>query len=91
MADAADVGHAHAEHQRVDEVADDERLAHGRLVLGEPVVRVRRMVVHRDHAEQVVISLGDRLARPVLVDVADLEILQVAAEWSIMDGHGKTS
>ena len=31
----------------------------------EPVVGVQRVVVHRDHAEQVVVVLGDRLARPV--------------------------
>ena len=38
MADAADVGHAHAEHQRVDEVADDDVLALRRLVLREPAL-----------------------------------------------------
>jgi hypothetical protein len=36
-------------------------------------------VVHRDQAEEVVVRLGDRLGRPVLVDVADLELLEVAA------------
>src|SRR5207244_12118538 len=52
------------------------------LRLGLRVVRidVQRVVVHRDHAEQVVVGLGDRLARPVPVDVADLEVLQVAPE-----------
>ena len=38
------------------------------------------MVVHREQAEQVVVVLGDRLARPVLVDRADLELLVVATE-----------
>ena len=88
MADAADVGHAHAEHERVHEVADDEVLAVRRLVLGEPRVRVRRVVVHRDHAEEVVVVLGDRLARPVLVDVADLEVLEVPAEGPVVCRHG---
>ena len=37
------------------------------------------MVVHRDQAEQVVVGLGHGLRRPVLVDGADLELLQVAA------------
>ena len=37
------------------------------------------MVVHRDQAEEVVIGLGHRLRRPVLVDGADLELLEVAA------------
>ena len=54
------------------------------LVLGEPLVGVQRVVVHRDHAEQVVVVLGDRLAGPVLVDVADLEVLEVAAEGAVV-------
>src|SRR5208282_3722297 len=36
---------------------------------------MERMVVHGEQAEQVVVVLGDRLARPVLVDRADLELL----------------
>jgi len=35
------------------------------------------VVVHRDHAEQAVVVLGDGLARPVPVDVTDLEILEI--------------
>jgi hypothetical protein len=38
------------------------------------------MVVHRDHAEQVVVVLGDGLAGPVLVRVADFEVLVEPAE-----------
>jgi hypothetical protein len=37
------------------------------------------MVVHREQAEEVVVALGDGLRRPVLVDGADLELLEVAA------------
>ena len=84
----AHVGHAHAEHERVHEVADDDVLAVHRLVLGEPLVRVQRMVVHRDHAEQVIVVLGDRLAGPVPVDVADGEVLEVATEWPLVRRHG---
>ena len=87
---AAHVGHAHAEHQRVHEVADDQVLAVRALVLREPRVEVRRMVVHRDQAEEVVVVLGDRLARPVLVDVARLEVLVVPAERPIVDRHIST-
>ena len=54
-----------------------------RLVLREPLVRVQRVVVHRDHAEQVVVVLRDGLARPVPVHVADLEVLVVAAEGAV--------
>ena len=52
---------------------------HG-LVFGEPGVGVQRMVVHRDHAKEMVVRFGDRLAGPVLVDVTDLELLEVAPE-----------
>ena len=85
-----DVGHAHAEDQRVDEVADDHVATLDRA-LGEPGVGVQRVVVHRDHAEQMIVVLGDRLAGPVLVDVADLEILEVAAEGAgdlVLSGRG---
>ena len=36
----------------------------------------------------MVVGLGDRLARPVLVDVADLEVLEAAAEGTLVHGHG---
>ena len=77
---ARDVRHAHAEHERVDEVADDDVAPELRLGLGVVRIGVQRVVVHRDHAEEVVVGLGDRLARPVVVDVAELELLEVAAE-----------
>ena len=69
---------AHAERQRVDERPDDDVAA----LLGlrrVDVVDVQRVVVHRDQAEEVVVGLGDRLGGPVLVDGADLELLEVAA------------
>ncbi len=75
------------EHERVHEVADDDVPALHRLVLREPLVGVQRVVVHRDHAEQVVVVLGDRLARPVPVDVAGDEVLEVAAERAVVDRH----
>ena len=84
----ADVGHAHAEHQRVHEIAHHHVLPVHGLVLGEPGVDVQGMVVHGDHAEQVVVGLGDRLARPVAVDVAGDEVLEVAAERALVGGHG---
>jgi hypothetical protein len=40
---------------------------------------VQRVVVHRDEAEQVVVRLGNGLRRPVLVDSAYLEFLEIAA------------
>ena len=88
---AADVRHAHAEHQRIHEVAHDHVPPLRRLVLGEPLVGVQRMVVHRHHAEQVVVGFGDGLAGPMAVDIAHFEILVVAAEWAVVDGHGCTS
>jgi hypothetical protein len=41
------------------------------------------MMVHRDHAKEMVIGFGDRLARPVLVDVADFELLEIPSERSL--------
>ena len=71
---------AHAQRQRVDERPDDDVLALLALARVD-VVEVQRVVVHRDQAEEVVVGLGHGLRRPVLVDVADLELLEVAAIW----------
>ncbi len=46
---------------------------------GVDVVDVQRMVVHREQAKQVVLCLGNGLGGPVLVNGADLELLQIAA------------
>ncbi|HZP49778.1 MAG TPA: hypothetical protein VFB40_01350 [Actinocrinis sp.] len=43
-------------------------------------VEVQRVVVHGDEAEEVIVVLGHGLARPVLVNGTDLELLEVAAE-----------
>src|SRR3954469_12144552 len=74
---AADVGDAHAQREAVDERPDDD-VAPLLGLLRVHVVEVQRVVVHGDQAEQVVVRLGDRLGRPVLVDVTELELLEVA-------------
>jgi hypothetical protein len=66
---------------------DDHVLAVHRRLRSEVRVGVQRMVVHRDHAEQVVVVLGDGLAGPVLVDVTDLEVVVAAAEGALVHGH----
>ena len=48
-------------------------------------------MVHGHHAEQVVVELGDRLARPVAVDVARDEILQVTTKRAVVDRHEGTT
>ena len=75
---AADVADGHAERERVDERAHDDVAA----LLGGArvdVVDVQRVVVHREQAEEVVVGLGHGLGGPVLVDVAHLELLEVAS------------
>ena len=84
---AAHVGHRHTEHEAVHEVAHHDVLAELRLRLAVPRVGVQRMVVHRDHAEEMVVGLGDGLAGPVLVDVADLEVLEVTTEGTLVHSH----
>jgi len=45
------------------------------------------MMVHRDHAKQMVVVLGDGLAGPVLVEVTDLEVLEGSAEGPVVHRH----
>ncbi len=75
---AAHVADGHAERQRVHERADHDVAPLLGLVRIH-VVDVQRVVVHRDQAEEVVVSLGHGLRRPVLVYGSDLELLQIAA------------
>src|SRR5580658_10920629 len=77
---AADVGDAHPERQAVDEIAHDDVASELRLGLRVMRVRVERMVIHRQQAEEVIVGLCDRLARPVPVRGSDVEFLVVAAE-----------
>src|SRR3984893_15413581 len=46
------------------------------------------MVCRRDHAEKMVVVLGDGLPGPVLVHVAGLEVLEVPTEGPFVHGHG---
>ena len=80
---ARHVRHRHPEQQRVDVVADHHILAEVGARPGVVRVQVQRVVVHGEQAEQVVVVLGDRLARPVLVDRADLELLEVPTELHV--------
>ena len=77
---AGDVRHGHAEQQRVDVVADHDVLAELGGLPRVVRVQVQRVVVHGEQAEQVVVVLGHRLARPVLVARADLELLVAPPE-----------
>src|SRR5579859_2187277 len=77
---ARDVGNAHPERQRVDEVADHHVAAELRALLRVVRVGVERVVVHGDRAKEVVVGLGDGLAGPVPVRRSDLELLQVTPE-----------
>jgi len=75
----ADVGHAHADHQR-----HGERAAHYAAtefaVPGVLLVEVHRVRVHRKQRERDVVVLGDRAPGAMLVDVADPEVLEIAPE-----------
>ena len=83
---AGDVRDAHSEGQRVDQVADHDIPAELRLGLCVVGVQVERMVVHGEQAEEMVVGLGDGLARPVLVRRADFELFQKPAELRHREG-----
>jgi hypothetical protein len=72
---AADVRDAHSEHQRIDKVSDNHILAMDGFILSKPFVGVKWVMIHRDHAKEMVISFGNGLAWPVSVHVAYLKIL----------------
>ena len=77
---AGDVGDAHAEQERIDVGADDDVLLVDRLGRGEVAVNVERARSKGQQAEEMVVGFGDGLARPMLEHIADLVVLEVAAE-----------
>ena len=48
---------------------------------------MKRMMVHRQHAEEMIIEFGNGFSWPVLVDVTDFKIFEVSAKWPVMDAH----
>ena len=86
----ANVGDTHPECQRVDEISNYDILAMDSFVLGKPFVRMKWVMIHGDHAEEMVVRFRNGLAWPVPVDITDLEFLEVAAEWAVVDAHGSS-
>jgi hypothetical protein len=52
-------------------------------------IQMQGMVVHREQAEEVVVVLRDRFARPVLVGRSDLELLEITPE--LHPAHASTT
>ncbi len=74
-----DLGHRHTDHQTHDQRPDHEYLAVG-VLDAELTVQMHRVVVHGEEAKEVVVRLGNGLARPVSVDVPRVKRFQGAAE-----------
>jgi hypothetical protein len=74
----ADVAHAHAGDNRQRKAAIDQRpteFAFARI--GR--IEMQRMLVHSEQREPGIVRFADGASRPVLVDVAGGEILEIAA------------
>ena len=80
------VGHAHAEHERVHQIPDDD-IPPLHALGSKPVIGVQRVMIHRDHAKEVIISFRDRLSRPVSVHVTDDEFLEASTKGAFVNGH----
>jgi hypothetical protein len=61
------------------------------FVLGKPCIRVQRVVIHRNHAEQVIICFGDCLAGPMFVDITYFEVFETAPEGSVKSTHSQSA
>src|SRR5436190_4066309 len=75
----ADVADAHARQQRHRERRGDDAAAElgvARILL----VEVKRVLVHGEQGKPGVVGLRDGASRPMLVDVADREVLIIAPE-----------
>jgi len=43
-------------------------------LLGKPIIRMQRMMIHRDHAKQMIVCFGDGLAWPMPIHISNNEI-----------------
>jgi hypothetical protein len=77
----------HPKHQRVNEIANNNVLAMNGLVLGKPLVGMERMVIHGDHAKQMIICFGNSLSGPMSIYIAYFEFFEVAAKWTVVGAH----
>ena len=57
------------------------------FILRKPLVGVERVVVHGDHAEQMVIGFGDCLSGPMPINVSDFEVFKMATKWAVVGSH----
>ena len=57
------------------------------FILRKPLIGVERVMVHGDHAEQMVIGFGDCLAGPMPINVADFEVFEMATKWAVVGSH----
>jgi len=55
----------------------------------KPIVGVQRVMIHRDHAKQMIVGLGDGLAWPVAIYVANYKIFEGSAKGAFVNGHVK--
>ena len=83
---ATHIGHAHAKHERINQVADNN-IATLHTLLCEPIIRVQRVMIHRDHAKQMIIGLRNRFTGPMAKNIAYYEIFEISAEWSLVCRH----
>src|SRR4029078_8029672 len=83
---AENIRNAHTEEQRVDESADHDIPAE-LGPLREMPVDVQRARRHRQHAEQVILRLGDGAPGPVMKDIARLVVAEVTAEAALARGE----
>jgi hypothetical protein len=74
------VGHRDPEKKRVDECPDNQISPKVHLRARVVSVGVHRTDGAREQAEEVILGLGNRVAGPMAIDIADLEIIEVAAE-----------
>jgi hypothetical protein len=49
------------------------------------------VVIHRDHAKQVIISLGDGFTGPVAIHIADFKVFKTPAERAVKGRHANSS
>jgi len=42
--------------------------------LREPIVCMQRVMIHRDHAKQMIVSFSNRFAWPMAVNIADNKV-----------------
>lgn len=57
------------------------------FILRKPLVGVERVMIHGDHAKEMIVGFGDCLSGPMSIDITNFKVFEMAAKWAVVGTH----